>query len=852
MLIGRDAEIAAVGDALDRARLVTITGPGGVGKTSLALAAVERRSEPHVTALLAPLEPGGLKEQVAGASGFSAYAKMAEALQREPRLIILDNCEHIVGAAVRLAEGFIALNPGIRVLATSREPLNVDGEYVIRLRPLPVDGFDSPGVELFRQAAARRGVNLRDAEADIIDLCRRLDGLPLALELAAARSSSMTAAEMAANLAARLDVLSSPRRSVPDRHQSLAAAIAWSYALLDPGKQRLLNRLAVFPGPFTAEMAGYVMGRPAAIIDDLSALVEQSLLVFEPVAGRSWYRLLDTIRTFAAERLAVSGEALAVEQRLITHLAERSRKLSELSREASAEVPHELRGSFRTIRWAVERCLERDDSPSRAYSLISPLWWMEDVGYQAEVAAVIRAVLDKWTEPSADRGLLLGILAAMERIAGRRAEAESAARSALEQPDGMGAAHAHRTLGQFARSDANWAQALEHFNTGAALARSFNDPAIAIEAAMHGAITKGREGDVAGAIQELEELRREGERYPLSHAWVSLFLAWVTMWEDPLRARSIVTDVLDVAEAVNNWWAIATSHVHLAVSSMLSGELSEAADHLQISLHEYDRVRNRTDITLALDVAAALFARRSEFETARRTAATSAVYETSALGTYEKELLNRVGPVPDADDAAPLSIAEIGRKLRSKQDIERHSVATDAANRFQQQGDLWNLTYAGTSVQMPDSKGLGDLHTLIGAAGREIPAMDLMGARVVESDLGAAVDDEARQQVQARIEDLEAVIGDAEMANDPHRAERARVELDSLLQYVAESYGLAGRPRPQGDTAERARSAVTARIRSAIRKIEDLHPALGKHLDRSVSTGRFCCYDPAEPTRWSL
>ena len=329
-LVGRDSELAAIAAQLAASRLVTIVGPGGAGKTRIALTAAAA----HDGALLVELAPVGADEllsSVLAATGrdirtteaasepVGSRARVLEALAGRDVLLVLDNCEHVIDAAARVADDLLAALPRLRILATSREPLGVPGEAFVSLGSLAhpaesdLDGLSPEqlggfaAIELFRQrATAASGAPLDAAElADAARICARLDGLPLALELAAARLRTMTVAEVLVGLEDRFTLLTGGFRTALPRHQTLRAMIDWSWSLLTPDEQRGLARLAVFPAGIDtadARRLASALGLAAASVFD--SLVDKSLLV----RSRGRFRALETIREYGIERLAENGE----------------------------------------------------------------------------------------------------------------------------------------------------------------------------------------------------------------------------------------------------------------------------------------------------------------------------------------------------------------------------------------------------------------------------------------------------------------------------------------------------------------------------------------------------------------
>lgn len=232
MLFGRDEELDRIDEALGEARLVTLTGPGGVGKSALALAVAESSPVHALIVELASLGPSDLAESIAGSLGFVSFPELTQHLADGGTLLVVDNCEHILDAAADFVERLLSDCPDLSILATSRERFGLASETVIPVQPLPFEGADSPAVAMFTDAAMRSGSMDLDP-ATVGSLVGRLDGLPLAIELAAARSSSIDPAVMLEHLDARIDLISRSRRRGLNRHRSLeAAAISATTALL--------------------------------------------------------------------------------------------------------------------------------------------------------------------------------------------------------------------------------------------------------------------------------------------------------------------------------------------------------------------------------------------------------------------------------------------------------------------------------------------------------------------------------------------------------------------------------------------------------------------------------------------
>jgi len=341
--VGRQEERARLARQLNEGRLVTLTGPGGAGKTRLAItvaaaAAGDFRGGVWLAELAPVTDPGdvahaltsalGLRDEgVAGGAGAGrdALSLLAEAVGATETLIVLDNCEHLIGAVAAVAEELLGRCPRLRMMATSREPLRVAGEVLCPVPPLGLpepggsaaEAMSSPAVRLFtdRAAAMAPGFMVTDTNAAAVgEVCQRLDGLPLAIELAAARLRSLPLAELAARLGGRFGLLTAGTRTAPPRHRTLHAVVAWSWDLLNGEERALAERLSVFPGSITPHSAEAVRAhqRPAGppALDLLTALADKSLLQAVP-GSAARYRMLETIREFGLARLTAAGELAA-------------------------------------------------------------------------------------------------------------------------------------------------------------------------------------------------------------------------------------------------------------------------------------------------------------------------------------------------------------------------------------------------------------------------------------------------------------------------------------------------------------------------------------------------------------
>ena len=346
--IGRGTEITSVAERVRTGSVVTLTGVGGVGKTRLALQ-VAAEVLPHFRDGAWLAELAGLRdpEGVPGAlvavfglqprPGMTATAALVELLAGKELLLVVDNCEHLLRAVASVVDEVVRSCPDVRVLATSREGLNVPGEQMVRVESLDVPGEHAPldalaqcdSVVLFveRAGAVKAGFALDATNADVIaQVCRRLDGIALAIELAAARTEMLSPADIARRLDQRFRLLGGGARTAVERHQTLRAAIDWSYDLLDEGEQLLLQRLSVFAGGFGLEAAEAVGSGGAVEADDvfelLAVLVARSLVVADTKAAETRYRLLETIRQYAQDHLDAGGDGERLRTAHARHFAD--------------------------------------------------------------------------------------------------------------------------------------------------------------------------------------------------------------------------------------------------------------------------------------------------------------------------------------------------------------------------------------------------------------------------------------------------------------------------------------------------------------------------------------------------
>lgn len=493
--VGRARELSELQGLLPATRLLTLTGAGGSGKTRLAgelVARVDGRDAVVWVDLAAIADPALLLPHVALGLGIAERGDrptldlLRSAVGTRALLMVLDNCEHLVDAAAGLAEALLTRCPGLTIVATSREALGVPGEVAWLVPPLAEDEsaqlFTERAQSVLPSFAAGPG-NV----AAITAVCRRLDGLPLAIELAAARVRVLSPGQIAERLGDALSVLSGGSRTVLPRHRTLRGAIDWSYALLTDREQLLLRRLAVFAGPFTLEAAEAVCAMDPIsadeVLDGVAALVDKSMVVLEPGGTEARYRLLETIRQYAAELLRDSGELDSLRKALahwvVKHAEAQAPGL--FGGAANIELVEDLTLASANLRAAADWCTERPERTEMALRLGYALhWFWYAKGRFAEGRRRLEAALatPAPTDPSV-RGRALLAAGHIALWQGDTAAILPAMQAALEllanSDDRVSLAYAHNGVGSGLFLNGEARGAVEHLDRGLDIIAEFPD-----------------------------------------------------------------------------------------------------------------------------------------------------------------------------------------------------------------------------------------------------------------------------------------------------------------------------------------------------------------------------------------
>ncbi|CCH16425.1 Transcriptional regulator, winged helix family [Micromonospora lupini str. Lupac 08] len=646
--VGREAAVDRVGALLDRARLVTLTGPGGAGKTRLAIESareVAARFPDGVWLVeLAPVtEPAEVPQALLGLLGLREQAFFAGSQSRIPpgeateptvraidalasrrALLVLDNCEHLLDAAAELADRLLTACPDVRVLVTSREPLGITGEALHPVESLeqpptgadPVTALTYPSVRLFadRAAAVRPDFEVDDRTVGpVVGICRSLDGMPLAIELAAARLRAMTAEQVATRLDDRFRLLTGGSRTALPRHQTLRAVVDWSWDLLDEADRALWRRLAVFAGGATAAAVERVCGggelAAPEVLDRLFALVEKSLVIVSD-AAEPRYQMLETIREYGLDRLGEAGE----EQRVRRAHADEFLQLAE-------RADRELRGRDQ-LRWVRRLRAEHDnlhgalrwaigaDEVTRAVRLTGALgwyWWSR--GNRLEGADLAREVL---------------VLA--ERSVGRPdGDDDKPTATALASAYLAGALNTLSAHADFETAQV-WMHRVVTLADGGA-----DSPLLR----MAGAMTLMF--DPATQVQGLAALRR---LFTDEDPWVAgaaRMMHGHTQLNLGVPAESAADDfraALELFSGVGDRWGLSTTRFSLGELAGRTGDRDFAIDQLRAALRDVEELGAAEDVPQMRSRLAQLYWQVGEHELAR-TLLTEAQEEAERLGADE-------------------------------------------------------------------------------------------------------------------------------------------------------------------------------------------------------------------------
>jgi predicted ATPase/DNA-binding CsgD family transcriptional regulator len=637
--IGREGELAEVRALLGGSRLVTLTGTGGAGKTRLALeAAAELADGDGDGAWFADLAPLGDPDLAAVTvadvlgvrlePGRPVLEALAAAVGGRRLLLVLDNCEHLIGGCAKLADALLRGCPGLVLLATSREPLGIDGERVYRVPSLGVPAEDadaaqirgSEAVRLLEDRAAAQGVTLAwdEQSARVAGrICRRLDGIPLAIELAAARLRTVMVAELEARLDERFALLTGgPRAGLP-RQRTLRAMVDWSWDLLTGSEQTVLARLSVFAGSFALPAAEAVAGNPrvpaAGVPELLGSLVDKSLVQFgDNGTGPSRYRLLETVRRYAAGRLEelgaeAAGAARAAHRDYYLALAEEA--APHLRAAGQVEWLDRLDADLGNLRAAIAFSLAQPDPvPGLRLAASLRMYWASR-GHAAEGADALRALLDRPAAQEAmpPRARALAAAAHLVMETGGYPSGEQYCRAALAVSRAVGDEHLVAemlylqawALGRQGQADA----ALPVIEQGLELARRLGEDGVTARLLSARGYAAYAAGDHAGAVRDTAEAvrlcRLAGDRLRTGHVLDSLG-CYELAAGDLAAARSHLAEALDITRTLNDCHGICKATFNVGLAEYLGGAPEAAGALFAESFDLARRAGMRPDIAYAL------------------------------------------------------------------------------------------------------------------------------------------------------------------------------------------------------------------------------------------------------------
>ncbi|MFE5094161.1 ATP-binding protein [Streptomyces sp. NPDC056638] len=599
--VGREDELADLGLLLDESRLVTVVGVGGVGKTRCATkiaALMEKRYCDGVwmVELSALHDPGLLDHALVDTLGLTDHTgrpprtALLEHLAGRQLLLVIDGFEHLVDACAELVRELLRRCPLLRVLAAGRMPLELDGELTFPLAPMT----DEDAMLLFaeRAAAVRAEFRLTDHNrATARELCRRLDGIPLALELAAGRLRALSTEQVLQRLDDRFRLLAGSSRSAPARHQTLRTAIGWSHELCVPEQRLLWARLSVFAGQFDLEAVEYICsgaGLPAeSVLDVLSGLLTQSVVVREDSAAGTRYRMLDTVREYGAEWLAATGDTDRLRRRhrdwflgLATwcELDWFSPRQGEVAAQVESELPN--------LRRAMEYSLESPGEAHLAQYLAGTLWFLwVGCGRLSEGRHWLDHVLEEETLYDSSRLKALWVLGHVAVLQGDPVGAVSALQECRDEAhrtdDSTALAYALHRMGCLALVTDDMVRAQELLDDALGRYRELGElNSNVLMARIELAMAVGFHGDLDGAAAICEEVREicedHGERWALSYALY--VLAFAALQRDrPSRARELLGESLAIGHAFHDLLGSVLALELLALVTAVEGDAAEAA-----------------------------------------------------------------------------------------------------------------------------------------------------------------------------------------------------------------------------------------------------------------------------------
>ena len=619
-IVGRRRELAELDELVRRRRLVTLVGPGGVGKTTLAeqvarWVADDLPDGAFIVSLADVADASSVVPAIVRAVGAPAAEPLDRSLEHylsgQRALVVIDNAEHVRSAVRSITSRVLAASGALHLLVTSRQPLAASGEVIMSLPPLGREA----AITLFRERAQEAGAPIRAGQQDLaIEVCDRLDRLPLAIEMAAARLRGLGLGDLAARLDECLRLL---RTGDAGRHETLEAVVGWSYDLLDVTRRSLLDQLSVFAGSFDLEAAEAVWDG-ADVAGGVADLVERSLVQRVAVDGPARFRLFETVRSFAAERLAGSEASAACIDRFVSYHVAFAKRVGEGLRGPDERVWVEaLEWRLVNLEIAHAHALETDDVDA-AVELVSSLHLFVYHRLRADVGAWAEATL-----PSARRASHPGVPAvaavvALNRL--HRGEFDGAEALLVDLPDDPVARHAHEILGDLHLYRGRFDASYEHFRHAERLARQVDDRFTALHSRMSQGMALGYAGRIDEGLAIVEEVRREGAaaRIEVVTGWCDFTVAELLSDSQPRRALELVDRAVDRADRAG--WRMLAGVGRLTASSLRArtAEPADAIPGFERLIRHWDRIGDETHQWTTLRNLVELFTRLDAYAPAAR------------------------------------------------------------------------------------------------------------------------------------------------------------------------------------------------------------------------------------------
>ena len=519
------------------------------------------------------------------------------------------------------------------------------------------------------------------------------------------------------------------------------------------------------------------------------------------------------------------------------------------------ELVRDMVRAYDDLAEALRWCNRHDTDASRARRLCASLWAVVHQGRADDVVIVGRQTLERWPfDGSSLAAAAVATVATAEYVSGEPERAIARAEAtlpALEAPS-LSSVTLRRVLGQARRAVGDVPGALAAFRDGADVARRLDMPAMAVELDVAHAQASADAGRVEEALAALGACVDESVRIGsvVNEAWARSCLGWVRLRVGPAPALEEIDGALALSRRIDYPIGIAVNLRSRAFAELLLDDVDSARATISELLDDVVERGAISHARLVVDVAAVLAHRTSDPSWAQL-ARSAATLPTATLVGAGYELV----PLPESR-ARPLgrreAIAAVIRLLADGAPVAAAHPADEALPSLVERGPVWEVDYGGRVVTVRASKGMADLAVLLASPGREHHCLDLAGAGAQEASTGEVIDVAARRAYEQRIRDLQEDVDEAELAHDLARAERAQVELDALVDHLTAAIGHGRRTRRTSGTAERARTAVTQRVRATMRQLAATHPDLGRHLRASVSTGLYCSYTPPDDTTWRV